>query len=217
MAEDYDKVNKICSSGTMILWRRNAAKEALIKKNNFSLLDVGTGTGELALEVYNLAHKYGKNAKITAVDFSGNMIKIAKGKAKRKNADIKFEVGDATRLKYKDNSFDVVTSSFAIKNIDHPEKLAKELYRVSKKGGKIVLEELTKPDSAVDRFVTELYWKTIVRIGFIGNKTAYTSLKRSIDEFDKEKFCSILQKAGFKNVKVQRLFSGAAFLIVGYK
>lgn len=217
MAQNYDIVNKICSSGTMGIWRRETAKHALIGKEKYSVLDIGTGPGELAFEVYNIAKKSGRDADITGVDFSKNMIKVASANAKKKGIGIKFEVGDAMKLKYKKNSFDVVTSGFAIKNIDDPKVFAKEVYRVLKKGGSIAFVELTKPDSALERVVTEAYWKTVVRIGFAGNGWAYDSLKKSINDFDKAGFCRILKKAGFKNVKMTQLFSGAAFLITGYK
>lgn len=217
MSDHYDRVNKVCSSYTMVLWRKTAAKEARIEKPRYSVLDIGTGTGELAFEISKEASSNGKKADITGMDFSKGMLDVAKRKAQSQNVDIKFEQGDALKLKYKSGSFDLVTSGFVAKNIDNQKSLASESYRVLKNGGKLVFIELVKPKGAINRLLINAYWLTVIRIGFIGSGDSFKSLKESVDRFDIEKFSRFLKQAGFRQVNAKILFSGAAVLFTAKK
>ncbi|MDE1768852.1 MAG: class I SAM-dependent methyltransferase, partial [Candidatus Micrarchaeota archaeon] len=117
LSGNYDTINKLCSSGTMVLWRKEAAREAMLDKRKYSALDIGTGTGELAFEIYKEGKRNGKNIGITGIDFSRHMVDIANRKAKTNGIKAKFELGDALHLKYKNCSFDLVTSGFVVKNV----------------------------------------------------------------------------------------------------
>ncbi len=217
MSDHYDRVNKVCSSYTMVLWRKTAAREAGIEKPRYSVLDIGTGTGELAFEISKEASSKGKKADITGMDFSKGMLDVAKRKAESQNVDIKFEQGDALKLKYKSNSFDLVTSGFVAKNVDNQKRFASESYRVLKKGGKLVFIELIKPRGAINRMLINAYWSTVIRIGFIGSGDSFKSLKESVDRFDIEKFSIFLREAGFRQIRAKILFSGAAVLFTAKK
>lgn len=216
--KNYDAVNTVCSLGTIVLWRRTAAAEAIVDgKERYSVLDIATGTGELAIEVLKAAEGYGKSIKITGMDFSPNMLKVAKRKAKERNLGIRFELGDAMRLRYPSNSFDVVTSAFALRNVDSLSRFASEARRVLKPGGKFVFMDMARPDSAFDRFFIKTFWTVWGGIGLIENRNAYSWLMSSVDKFDKPGFYDTLRKSGFGNVNARNVFSGAAFLVTGNK
>ncbi len=217
MSGNYDRINKVCSSGTMVLWRKEAAKEAMLDKRKYSALDIGTGTGELAFEIYKEGKRNGKSIDITGIDFSRHMIDIAKRKAKTNGINAKFKFGDALHLKYKNNSFELVTSGFAVKNVDNQARLASETYRIMKKGGRLVFIELIRPQGMLNRFLIDAYWTLIIRLGFIGNSQMYKALRSSVDKFNMNKFAEQLKRAGFRNVRVKVLFSGAAAMFLAEK
>ncbi|MDE1834492.1 MAG: class I SAM-dependent methyltransferase [Candidatus Micrarchaeota archaeon] len=217
LSGNYDTINKLCSSGTMVLWRKEAAREAMLDKRKYSALDIGTGTGELAFEIYKEGKRNGKNIGITGIDFSRHMVDIANRKAKTNGIKAKFELGDALHLKYKNCSFDLVTSGFVVKNVDNQARLASESYRILKKGGRLVFIELIRPQGNLNRLMINAYWTTIIRLGFMGSAQIYRALKKSVDKFNKNKFAERLKKAGFRNVRVKVLFSGAAAMFLAEK
>lgn len=215
--KNYDLVNAVCSFGTMKLWRKVAAKEAVRGRKEHAILDIGTGTGELALEMIRAADKDAGDLHIVAMDFNSRMLEIAKKKAQDRNAVVKFELGDATDLKYASNSFDVVASGFAVKNIDDLQKFSKEVRRVLKKGGRFVFLDMARPDGRIGRLFIGAYWSAMGSISAMMGKGAYVKIIGSINDFDKTKFLKILKSAGFKRVKIRNLIFGPAFLITGEK
>ncbi len=217
VSESYDMVNSISSLGVIILWRMSAANEAMIEKDKYALLDIATGTGDLSFEIAKKANRLQKDISITGMDFSPNMLKVAKKKEESRKAGIKFEHGDAMKLKYKDNSFDVVTSSFALRNVDDLNKFAGEAKRVLKKGGKFVFMDMARPSSSIERLFLNSYWAAVSWIGFIESKNAFDWLVESVNRFDKEAFVKILKKTGFKNIKMRNLFPGSSFIVTGNK
>ncbi len=215
--KNYDTVNTVCSLGTIVQWRRTGAKAAMADKGRLKILDIATGTGEYAIELYKEALKKNKKAEITGMDFSENMLSVAMQKAKERGLAIKFEHGDAMRLKYPGSSFDVVTSSFALRNVDDLDKFCSESKRVLKKGGKFVFMDMARPDNALQRAFLKSFWTVVGGIGFAENKKAYYWLMESVDRFDKEGFVKRLRKAGFKDIKKKNLFTGSAFMVTGRK
>lgn len=213
----YDAVNTVCSLGTIVKWRKDGAKEAMIDKDSYKLLDIATGTGEFAIELNKEALRRGKKIDITGMDFSENMLSVAKRKAKERDLPIKFEQGDAMHLKYHNQSFDVVTSSFALRNVDDLNKFASEAKRVLKPGGRFIFMDMAKPDKAWQRAFLKFFWGVSGIIGFAEYREAFEWLMVSVDRFDKENFVKILKKNGFKNIKRRELVSGAAFMVTGHK
>lgn len=215
--KNYDMVNTVCSLGTIVLWRRTAAAAAMIEKQRYNLLDIATGTGGLAFEIFNAAGKNGKKIEITGVDFSGNMLKVARQKAKDRRLPISFQLGDAMELKYPSNHFDVVTSAFALRNVDSLETFAREAKRVMKRGARFVFMDMARPDSALERAFLKAFWTVVGGVGFIENPAAYKWLMESVDRFNKQKFFSILKKNKFRNLDMKNVASGAAFMVTGNK
>ncbi len=216
VAKRYDRVNKTSSLGLIVNWRKRGAAESLISKNEYTILDIATGTGELALEIMRTAEKNGKKVKMTAMDLNENMLEVARGKFGNGN-QIRIERGDAMNLRYPDNTFDVVTSAFALRNVDSLERFSSEARRVLKKSGKFIFMEMARPDTAAERALLRAYWIAVSGIGILSDRKAYDWLVESIDTFDKRAFVVTLKNAGFRNIRSRNLLSGAAFMVTGNK
>ena len=133
IAKNYDFLNHFLSLGVDIYWRKKMIKAILsINQNPNLILDVATGTGDVAV----MAAKYTK-AKITAIDISENMLEIAKKKIKKYKLtnQIKIQFGDSENLPFKNNSYDVITVGFGIRNLENREQGIKEIYRILKANG----------------------------------------------------------------------------------
>lgn len=211
----YDFFNHLFSLGTDIQWRNEAAKEAMIPKKEYSVLDIATGTGDLAVAVYKTAKSKGKTIALTGMDFNEAMLSHAKEKTEKLGIPIKIDVGDALHTKYGDSSFEVVTSGFALRNFDDLTVFSKELRRIMKKGGKFVLLDMAMPYRG--RAFMKAYFKVMESVGSVVNKNAYRFLTHSIMAFDRENMAKILNEQGFRSVKIRNLSYGMAFIITGYK
>ncbi len=209
----YELVNHILTFGLDIYWRRKSARLAVQKGTLF--LDACTGTGEMAL---NLA---GGKRKIVALDFCFPMIEMAR----RRDSKIDFVIGDAGMLPFHDETFDVITISFATRNInvnrENLIKCFKEFKRILKRGGKFFNLETTQPFSRICRYFFHAYIKIFVRrIGSLisGSETAYRYLAHTIPRFyDAEELKNILYESGFSNVSYKRFFPWVVALHIAEK
>jgi len=207
----YELINHILTFGMDILWRRKAVKIALTA-NSGDWLDMCTGTGETAIYLNKNAPE---GTKIHAADFSPAMIAEARKKTDAKN--INFVSADIKASPFPDNSFDLITMSFATRNINlNKEALIKsfsELNRVLKPGGLFVNLETSQPPFRVIRICFHLYMNFFVaQIGGLisRSKTGYGYLAKSIPLFySAEKLAAIMLQAGFDEVTFQRLMLGA--------
>ncbi len=221
IADKYDKLNHMMSLGKDIGWRRKAARECLlINKDDIVILDVATGTGDLAISILDEAEKNSRKVKITGLDFNKDMLNVARKKIeswKIKNFDL--IVGDALSLQLKNSSFDVVTTGFALRNFDNLNAFVEESYRVLKPGGKIVYLDVARPDTALLKLFQFYYFKIVPVIVASANynPNAYQYLFSSLWVFDKHKALELVKKAGFKKAVIKNLTLGAAFIIVAEK
>jgi demethylmenaquinone methyltransferase/2-methoxy-6-polyprenyl-1,4-benzoquinol methylase len=208
----YELVNHVLTLGLDVLWRRRAARIAA-RAGGADWADMCTGTGEMAVYLSRLAPK---GTKIYAIDFSGPMME----KARRKPgaAGITFVEADIKALPFDDGSFDLITMSFATRNInlsrDTLVRSFAEYYRVLKPGGRFVNQETSRPPSALVRRCFDLYVKLFVKqIGsrISGARTAYAYLAGTIPRFyNAEELAQIMREAGFDSVSFKRLMFGAA-------
>lgn len=199
IAMNYDRLNHIMTAGMDRLWRRRAAKEAIKEATAFcgratkesqphsvlASLDVACGTGDMAVELLK------RGCSVTGIDLSEEMLAIAR----RKTSEAGFQLANAEALPFDDASFDAVTSAFGIRNFVHLDKGLAEMARVLKLGGRMVILEMSTPDSALVRPFYNLYTRRIIpwlgsRIA--GNREAYTYLPNSIERFPKGE--TMLQK-----------------------
>lgn len=210
VAETYELVNHVLTFGLDILWRKKAAHIAS-KAGGTLWMDVCSGTGEMA---FNLSRQAGEKANVISVDFCHPM--FVKAKKKKKRANIYFTLSEASSLPFPDETFDLVTISFATRNInpnkDTLSNHLKEFYRVLKSGGRFVNLETSQPSVKIIRKLFHFYIKLAVKhIGFLlsGSKTGYKYLSFTIPRFySPGEFSSILHNAGFSRVTCHPLFFG---------
>ncbi len=197
---DYDGLNRVISFGIDVKWRNKVVN--LLKRNHpETILDIATGTGDLAI---NLAETGAE--KIIGLDISSGMLEIGKTKIQRKHLESKIEMvlGDSENIPFENNTFDAITVAFGIRNFESLEQGLKEILRVLKPGGSFVILETSIPKKTPFRQGYFLYTKNILPlIGriFSKDKSAYKYLSESASNFPYgEDLNNILRKIGFINV-----------------
>ena len=217
--ETYELINHILTFGFDILWRKKAAKIA-VKSGGTQWLDICTGTGEMAL---NLCRHAKNGTNVYAADFSFPMLTKAASKPKRKY--IKFLISDVKKLPFPDNSFDLITISFATRNINLSRDILtqtfEEFYRILRVNGRLINLETSQPSFFLVRKVLHAYVSLSIKpIGSLisNSKSGYSYLANSIPRFFNPKDLKyIMHQAGFKYIKVKKLMLGAAAIHKGIK
>lgn len=215
IASDYDRINTVLSFGVHHAWRAKAIKESKVQKGEH-VLDCATGTGDLAIEFKKAV---GKDGYVLGTDFCAPMIEPAPEKARKKGLEVDFEVADAMDLPYEDDRFDVASISFGIRNVDEPVTALREMARVVKPGGRVVVLEFGQPKGLM-KFPYDLYSQTIMPAvgGWLsGNREAYTYLPRTSAKFPAgKKFLELMAEANvFIDYRAVRLTGGIAYIYVG--
>ena len=218
IASRYDFLNHFLSVGIDIGWRKKAIKE-LRTLNPLSILDVATGTADMAI----LASKLLKANKIVGIDISEGMLEIGKKKVEKLGLQRRIELlkGDSETILFDNNSFDAVTVAFGVRNFQDLELGLSEIKRVLRPGGKLIVLECTKPKLPVIKNFYNLYLKVIAPwIGRVisKNKNAYQYLNESVQKFPEGKdFVQILNKLGYKNASCKTLSLGISSIYSGEK
>ncbi|MHA7631565.1 bifunctional demethylmenaquinone methyltransferase/2-methoxy-6-polyprenyl-1,4-benzoquinol methylase UbiE [Corallococcus sp. M7] len=215
IATRYDVTNEVLSLGIHRLWRRSAVKLSGAKEGS-QVLDCATGTGDLALA---FKRKVGSTGRVVGTDFCPEMLESAPAKAAKAGLEVEFQVQDAMALTLPDNTFDVASISFGIRNVDDPVKCLQEMARVVRPGGRVVVLEFgqpTGPYGALFRF----YSKTVMpAIGGLltGNRAAYQYLPRTAAAFPAgDRFLSLMDQAGaYSERAAHPLLFGTAYVYVG--
>jgi demethylmenaquinone methyltransferase/2-methoxy-6-polyprenyl-1,4-benzoquinol methylase len=182
------------------------------------ILDVATGTGDLAIEASRLAPK-----QIVGIDISSRMLDIALKKKLRCKLGhiIRFELGMAEHLTYESNSFDVVMSAFGVRNFENLKLGLTEFFRVLKNGGVTMILEFSNPRLFPVKQIYRFYFNRI--LPFVGgliskNPSAYKYLQSTVTEFpDGEEFCNLLHNVGFKTTTYYPLTFGIASIYLATK
>ena len=208
----YELVNHILTLGLDIVWRKRAARIAAMAGGG-QWADMCTGTGEMAIYLSRLAPK---GTRIHAIDFSPPMMAAATRKPEAEH--INFVASDIKTLPFPDGSFDLITMSFATRNINLSRDILiqsfAEFHRVLKPGGRFVNLETSRPSFSPVRRCFHLYVRLFVEpIGsrISGSKTAYAYLAKTIPRFyAAEELAEIMRQAGFEEVTFQQLLFGAA-------
>lgn len=212
IAERYDVLNRVLSLGIDQGWRRDAV-DALELESGDHVLDLATGTADLALQI-------AESADVTVVgsDPSSKMLSVGRTKVEKNHARVTLDEGDAQALPYNENEFDACSMAFGIRNVPDRELALREMVRVVRPGGRIVILELGEPDGAVIGPLARFHVHHVVpRIGaLVSGQAEYRYLQQSIAAFPPASaFAALMQKAGVRDVEVRRLTFGAANLYVG--
>ena len=217
IAYRYDFLNRFLSGGIDVIWRKKMLKE-LKQSNPKTLLDVATGTGDVAI----LATRILSPEKITGIDISEGMLEIGRKKITKLLLNNKIELlkGDSEAINSASNSFDAVTVAFGVRNFENLEKGLSEILRVLKPGGKFVILEFSKP-AGYFRGVYNLYMNNLAPFFgrlFCKDKEAYQYLHSSVKAFPEGKtFLHILQQVGFHETTLNRLSLGICTIYCGRK
>jgi|TARA_B110000914_G_C15423000_1_gene427515 demethylmenaquinone methyltransferase/2-methoxy-6-polyprenyl-1,4-benzoquinol methylase len=214
---EYDLLNRILTFGSDIRWRKKIVSIARTS-NPKHILDIATGTADIALELSKI-----NDSKITGVDISRKMLEVGRTKIKLRKLSnqIVLESGDAECLNYSDESFDLVTIGFGVRNFQNLEKGLKESNRVLKKGGVIIILETSVPQNYIIKYFYLLFTRSFIPlIGsvFSKDKSAYNYLQKSAEKFPSGKeFISILKKCDFQNIDIKPLMLGATSIYLANK
>jgi demethylmenaquinone methyltransferase/2-methoxy-6-polyprenyl-1,4-benzoquinol methylase len=214
----YDFLNRFLSAGIDVGWRKKAIS-TLKQKNPKIILDVATGTADVAI----LTAKILSPHQIIGIDISEGMLELGRKKIKSLQLEqtIELKTGDSEDIKFENNEIDAVTVAFGVRNFQNLEKGLTEILRVLKPGGQLVVLEFSKPTLPV---VKECYWFYMnVVTPFLGklfssNKKAYEYLNQSVQKFPEGKaFEHILQSIGYKNTTRKPLTLGICTIYTGEK
>lgn len=210
IAHRYDFLNQLLSLGIHKGWRKKSI-QLLQAQHPKTILDIATGTADFAIEAMRLNPE-----KVTGVDISSGMLELGRKKVEKLGLQSKIELklADSENLPFADNTFDAITVGFGVRNFENLEKGIRDMHRVLKPGGKMIILEFSKPRAIVIKQLYTIYFKYITPfIGKIFSKdnSAYRYLPESVKAFpDGEDFLAILKKAGQKETKAISLTFGIA-------
>ena len=244
IAGDYDSLNHILSLDVDKIWRKKALKAIVDAPAPVEVLDLACGTGDFSIAIAKSLRKRhpdrlddshkpvtstgsvtGKSPSghVTGVDLSEGMLAVMREKVSKAGLTemISIEEGDGENLRFPDNTFDRVTIAFGIRNFEDREKGLREMRRVLKPGGRLVLLELSRPENKVIRWFYDLYFLHILpKIGgkVSGDKAAYAYLPASVAAFPgKKQFTATMRSAGFQSVTHKALTLGICRMYTGEK
>ena len=217
ISTDYDSLNRVISLGIDVKWRKKVVS-LVAAKNPENILDIATGTGDLAILMTSTSAK-----KIIGLDLSAGMLEVGKEKIIKKNLEEKIDMvlGDSEKIPYDDNYFDAITVSFGIRNFETLEKGLAEIYRVLKPAGLLVILETSVPTKFPFKQGYAFYTKLILPlIGKVFSKddNAYGYLSESAANFPYgEKLNNILRKVSFIDCKAMPQTFGVATIYTATK
>jgi demethylmenaquinone methyltransferase/2-methoxy-6-polyprenyl-1,4-benzoquinol methylase len=202
IARRYDYMNRLMTGGQDIRWKKRVIELAQLDHDSF-LLDIGTGTGDLARE----AIAQFPQAKVVAADFTLEMMRVGQG-----NGALNFSSADALCLPFNDSSFDAVVSGFLMRNVIDLQTALQEQYRVLRNGGRIVILDTTCPKKNILSPLVWLHMHVVIPIlgGLLtGAREAYRYLPETTEGFvTAEEMSSYITSVGFRKVNFQRLMFG---------
>ena len=220
IAPDYDRLNHLMSLGVDRSWRRRALREIVDARRAQSILDIACGTGDFSLAIAGRMHP---DSRITGLDLSEGMLAVMRDKVARAGLEgrISCEQGDSEAMRFADASFDVVTIAFGIRNFAHREAALREILRVLKPGGRLVILELSVPENRLLRWGYNLYFKHFVPwIGgrISGDRAAYTYLPASVQAFPgRREWTATMAGCGYAQVRHKAFTLGLCRMYVGEK
>lgn len=217
IAPRYDFMNRLLTMRIDVLWRKKAVK--LVKPYApKQILDVATGTGDFAIEMAKILSP----EKVVGIDIAETMLQIGRKKIEHKGLAslIEMKEADSENLPFTDNSFDVASSAFGVRNFEDLEKGLSEMLRVLRPGGRILILEASDPKNMRMKGLYNLFMKKICPAigGLFSENKAYDYLNRSVAAFPAgNEFVAILQKVGFIQANCIPLTMGVASIYIAQK
>lgn len=210
----YDRANTILSGGIHHLWRKRCVRMSGAKAGD-QVLDCATGTGDLAIAFRKAVEPGGR---VVGTDFTPEMIDLARVKDRQ----IDFEVADVTQLRFADASFDIASISFGIRNVGDPQRGIREMARVVRPGGSVMVLEFGQPPNRLFGSLYDAYRKHLLpRLGgaVTGDRSAYQYLEASAARFPcGQEFVAMMRASGeFASVDFETLTFGIAYLYRGVR
>ena len=218
VASKYDLMNDVMSGGAHRIWK-DAMMDWLSPRSGQRLLDVAGGTGDISFRFLKRAG----HAHATVLDLTNEMLEEGKSRAEaaQLGGSLDWVVGDAMALPFADNSFDIYTISFGIRNVTRPQDALNEAFRVLKPGGRLMVLEFSQIPNDLLQWLYDLYsFNVIPNLGklIVNDLESYQYLVESIRKFpDQDTFLGMVQTAGFEIAKYRNLTMGVACLHSGWK
>ncbi len=218
VASRYDIMNDVMSGGIHRIWK-DAMMDWLAPRAGQRLLDVAGGTGDISFRFLKRAGQ----GHATVLDLTEPMLIEGRKRAEAEHlaSSLDWVVGDAMALPFEDNTFDVYTISFGIRNVTRPQEALNEAFRVLKPGGRLMVLEFSQiPNDGLQRLYDLYSFNVIPRMGqmIANDRDSYQYLVESIRKFpDQETFLGMVRNAGFENAKYRNLTMGVACLHSGWK
>lgn len=214
IASDYDRMNDLITFRMHRKWKRKLV-ELCEPKIGDKVLDCASGSGDLAIL---FKEKVGTYGKVIATDFNKEMLALIKPKAESKNLEIEIEAADVMNLKYANNTFDIASISYGIRNVDDPKKCLQEMIRTVKDAGKIAILETGKPNIFFRPFYM-VHCKVIIPLLgklFARNKAAYQYLPQTASKFPYAgKFVELMEKTGMlRAIKSYPQMFGVSYIYI---
>lgn len=220
IATDYDKLNHLFSLGVDKGWRRRALKYIVDPQKKQEILDVACGTGDFSIAI---ALKSSPETVVTGLDLSDGMLAVMTRKVAQEGLSrrIRVEQGNSESMRWPDCSFDRVTIAFGIRNFEHREEALREILRVLKPDGRLVILELSVPSNRFVRWIYNIYFtKFMPWLGgrISGDKAAYRYLPASVLKFPgKKEWMKTMSDCGYRNVFHKAYSLGICRLYTGDK
>jgi demethylmenaquinone methyltransferase/2-methoxy-6-polyprenyl-1,4-benzoquinol methylase len=216
VAPKYDLANQVLSFGVHHMWRRKLVNWSNATTGD-NILDCATGTGDLAIEFKKIV---GPTGSVIGTDFSKEMLSFAPQKSQKLGLDIQFEWADVTALPYEAAKFNSVSISFGIRNVNDPEKALREMARVTKPGGTVMVLEFGQSKLPIFSSLYNWYSSNVLpKVGGLvtGDRSAYEYLQTSSAHFPcGVQFVELMKKTeAFKDVEFKSLTGGIAYLYKG--
>jgi demethylmenaquinone methyltransferase/2-methoxy-6-polyprenyl-1,4-benzoquinol methylase len=214
----YDFLNHFLSFGTDYRWRKKAIRVIFRHQDHPKILDVATGTGDLAIASLKIGP-----SSVIGIDISEKMLEIGREKLKKRGLSerIKLFKGDSENIEFEDGTFDVTMVAFGVRNFSDPLRGLSEMFRVTRPGGFLMVLEFSRPVFFPFRQLYSFYFMNILPFFgrlFSRDKTAYRYLPDSVMKFpDNEAFMKIVMQAGYVDVKQLKLTGGIASIYSGIK
>ena len=220
IAPTYDSLNHWLSLGVDKSWRRRSLRWIVDPSAPQQILDIACGTGDYSIAIARRAHP---DTVVTGVDLTEAMLQVMRSKVEKAGlaGRIVAEQGNAEAMRFADNRFDRATIAFGIRNFEHREQALREILRVLKPGGRLVILELSVPTNPLLRWCYNLYFTRLLpAIGGMvsGDKAAYRYLPASVLSFpNKREWMETMRRCGFRNVSHRAYTLGICRLYIGEK